>query len=129
MASVANRLREEAREEWSAMSVPLDAEDSWAVLLNDCHARERQKVTLLEEFWHIFLGHKRSVFLLSASSVFLLSAGRAFFLHTDGVFIFFLSTGGVLSLRAELLEFLLPILLRLLSIRRALPTVPKPSLR
>jgi transcriptional regulator with XRE-family HTH domain len=58
-ASVANRLREEAREEWSAMSVPLDnAEDSWAVLLNDCHTRERQKVTLLEEFWHIFLGHK-----------------------------------------------------------------------
>jgi transcriptional regulator with XRE-family HTH domain len=58
-ASVANRLRDEARDEWSAMSVPLDnAEDSWAVLLNDCHTRERQRVTLLEEFWHILLGHK-----------------------------------------------------------------------
>ena len=58
-ASVANRLRSEACEEWSAMSVPLDnTEDSWAVLLNDCHTRERQRVTLLEEFWHILLGHK-----------------------------------------------------------------------
>jgi hypothetical protein len=50
--------------------------------------------------------------LLSAGGVFLLSAGRVFFLPTDGVFIFFLSTGGVLSTRAKLLEFLLPILLR-----------------
>jgi hypothetical protein len=58
-ASVANCLRNEACEEWSAMSVPLDnTEDRWAVLLNDCHTRERQRVTLLEEFWHILLGHK-----------------------------------------------------------------------
>ena len=50
-ASVVNRLRNEACEEWSAMSVPLDnTEDSWAVLLNDCHIRERQRVTVLEEF-------------------------------------------------------------------------------
>jgi Zn-dependent peptidase ImmA (M78 family) len=41
------------------MSVPLhNSEDSWAVLLNDCHTPERQRVTLLEEFWHILLGHK-----------------------------------------------------------------------
>lgn len=46
-------------DEWSAMSVPLDeAHDHWAVLLNDCHTIERQRVTLLEEFWHILLGHK-----------------------------------------------------------------------
>jgi transcriptional regulator with XRE-family HTH domain len=52
-------LRNDARDEWSAMSVPLDgAADRWAVLLNDCHVRERQRVTLLEEFWHILLGHK-----------------------------------------------------------------------
>lgn len=45
--------------EWSAMSVPLDAEhDEWAVLLNDSHKLERQRVTVLEEFWHILLGHK-----------------------------------------------------------------------
>jgi transcriptional regulator with XRE-family HTH domain len=57
--SVAHRLRNEACNEWSAMSVPLDnSEDSWAVLLNDCQTPERQRVTLLEEVWHILLGHK-----------------------------------------------------------------------
>lgn len=45
--------------EWSAMSVPLNAaQDSWVVFLNDCHTRERQRVTLLEEYWHILSGHK-----------------------------------------------------------------------
>jgi hypothetical protein len=45
--------------EWSAMSVPLNsAQDSWVVFLNDCHTLERQRVTLLEEFWHILAGHK-----------------------------------------------------------------------
>ena len=45
--------------EWSAMSVPLtSAQNRWAVLLNDCHTEERQRVTLLEEYWHILLGHK-----------------------------------------------------------------------
>lgn len=46
-------------DEWSAMSVPLNQfEDTWAVLLNDCHTVERQRVTLMEEYWHILLGHK-----------------------------------------------------------------------
>jgi Zn-dependent peptidase ImmA (M78 family) len=41
------------------MSVPLDPEDeNWAVLLNDSHTVERQRVTVLEELWHILLGHK-----------------------------------------------------------------------
>ncbi|MCW3835035.1 XRE family transcriptional regulator [Sphingomonas canadensis] len=45
--------------EWSAMSVPLNADqDSWVVFLNDCHTIERQRVTLLEEYWHILSGHK-----------------------------------------------------------------------
>ncbi|MEI9927843.1 MAG: ImmA/IrrE family metallo-endopeptidase [Sphingomonas sp.] len=49
----------EAAGEWSAMSVPLDLDDDrWAVLLNDTHVVERQRVTLLEEYWHILLGHK-----------------------------------------------------------------------
>lgn len=52
-------LREGASGEWSAMSVPLDVEhERWAVLLNDGHTLERQRVTVLEEFWHILLGHK-----------------------------------------------------------------------
>jgi Zn-dependent peptidase ImmA (M78 family)/DNA-binding XRE family transcriptional regulator len=54
-----SRLRDEACSEWSAMSVPLDRQmESWAVLLNDCHTQERQRVTLLEEYWHILMGHK-----------------------------------------------------------------------
>lgn len=45
--------------EWSAMSVPLDLlEDKWAILRNDSHTPERQKVTYLEECWHILLGHR-----------------------------------------------------------------------
>ena len=45
--------------EWSAMSLPLSAaQESWVVFLNDCHSTERQRVTLLEEYWHILSGHK-----------------------------------------------------------------------
>jgi Zn-dependent peptidase ImmA (M78 family) len=41
------------------MSVPLDADNGrWAILLNDQHSIERQRVTILEEYWHILLGHK-----------------------------------------------------------------------
>ncbi|OWK20033.1 hypothetical protein AJ88_35610 [Mesorhizobium amorphae CCBAU 01583] len=48
-----------SRNEWSAMSVPLSADqDSWVVFLNDYHTVERQRVTLLEEYWHILAGHK-----------------------------------------------------------------------
>lgn len=46
-------------DDWSAMSVPLEVSgDRWAVLMNDRHIVERQRVTLLEECWHILLGHK-----------------------------------------------------------------------
>lgn len=58
-ARTVRKLRHEACNEWSAMSVPLDrAMTSWVVLLNDCHTVERQRVTLLEEYWHILMGHK-----------------------------------------------------------------------
>jgi transcriptional regulator with XRE-family HTH domain/Zn-dependent peptidase ImmA (M78 family) len=58
-AQIVNQLRGDAGGEWSAMSVPLDADnENWAVLLNDSHSVERQRVTVLEEFWHILLGHK-----------------------------------------------------------------------
>ncbi|PEQ10351.1 hypothetical protein B2G71_22880 [Novosphingobium sp. PC22D] len=53
------KLRDDACSEWSAMSLPLDREmEMWVVLLNDCHTVERQRVTLLEEYWHILMGHK-----------------------------------------------------------------------
>ncbi len=45
--------------DWSAMSVPLNANfDKWAILRNDQHTLPRQRVTYLEECWHILLGHK-----------------------------------------------------------------------
>jgi len=44
---------------WSAMSVPLDEEnDTWVIVRNEQHQPVRQHVSLLEEFWHILLGHK-----------------------------------------------------------------------
>jgi transcriptional regulator with XRE-family HTH domain len=58
-AATVARLSTVACSEWSAMSVPLDEkQNNWAVLLNDCHTPERQRVTLLEEIWHILQGHK-----------------------------------------------------------------------
>lgn len=58
-ARTVKHLRGDASGEWSAMSVPLDlANEKWAILLNDSHTVERQRVTVLEEFWHILLGHK-----------------------------------------------------------------------
>lgn len=58
-AATVKQLRGDAGGEWSAMSVPIDLDNErWAVLLNDSHAVERQRVTLLEEYWHILLGHK-----------------------------------------------------------------------
>jgi len=58
-ARMKRKLRDDACWEWSAMSVPLDRDmERWAVLLNDCHTVERQRVTLLEEYWHILMGHK-----------------------------------------------------------------------
>jgi Zn-dependent peptidase ImmA (M78 family) len=57
--SLVKHLGVNACDEWSAMSVPLNhSEDTWAVLLNDCHTVERQRVTVMEEYWHILLGHK-----------------------------------------------------------------------
>ena len=57
--SIVRQLIGTAGSEWSAMSLPLDSEsEKWAVLLNDNHSLERQRVTVLEEFWHILLGHK-----------------------------------------------------------------------
>jgi Zn-dependent peptidase ImmA (M78 family) len=58
-ARTMRRLRNDACSEWSAMSVPLNQSmERWAILLNDCHALERQRATLLEEYWHILMGHK-----------------------------------------------------------------------
>lgn len=58
-ARTMQRLRGEACSEWSAMSVPLNLHlGRWVVLINDCHTVERQRVTVLEEYWHILMGHR-----------------------------------------------------------------------
>jgi len=58
-ARTMRRLRDDACSDWSAMSVPMNQSlDNWVVLLNNCHSVERQRVTLLEEYWHILMGHK-----------------------------------------------------------------------
>ncbi len=46
-------------DEWSAMTVPVKAKDlKWVVVRNDLHSLERQRVTYLEEAWHILMGHR-----------------------------------------------------------------------
>jgi transcriptional regulator with XRE-family HTH domain len=58
-ARLVSDLRGSSSGEWSAMSMPLDTDnENWVILLNDSHTVERQRVTVLEEFWHILLGHK-----------------------------------------------------------------------
>ncbi|MHC4044807.1 helix-turn-helix domain-containing protein [Bradyrhizobium sp. 23AC] len=58
-AQTVKYLRGNAGGEWSAMTLPLNASnEKWAVLLNDSHTVERQRVTILEEYWHILLGHR-----------------------------------------------------------------------
>ena len=54
-----SHLNNAGSDDWSAMSVPLDRDnDKWVILRNDQHTLERQRVTFLEECWHILLGHK-----------------------------------------------------------------------
>lgn len=53
------QLTEESASRWSAMSVPLDGkQEFWAVVYNDLHDIERQRVSVLEEIWHILQDHK-----------------------------------------------------------------------
>ena len=48
-----------ARHQWSAVTIPIPA-DGHIVILNDTHATTRQNATLMEELFHIILGHKPS---------------------------------------------------------------------
>lgn len=54
-----SHLKGEGSKSWSAMSVPLDVQqEKWIIVFNKTHERERQKVSLLEELWHIIQGHR-----------------------------------------------------------------------
>ncbi len=56
---IITHLNGEGCDKWSAMSIPLDENyDKWAILRNNKHSIERQRITFLEECWHILLGHK-----------------------------------------------------------------------
>ncbi len=53
-------LRSIGRSRWSGIVIPLE-DGRELVLFNDAHATTRTRATLLEEFFHIALGHPRSV--------------------------------------------------------------------
>lgn len=47
------------KNDWSAMSVPLEmGTDNWSIVRNSAQSSPRQHVSVLEEIWHILLGHK-----------------------------------------------------------------------
>jgi transcriptional regulator with XRE-family HTH domain len=52
-------LLNSSKQAWSAMSVPLEEKtDRWSIVWNTSQSRRRQRVSLLEEIWHILLGHR-----------------------------------------------------------------------
>ena len=52
-------LKGDGSQYWSAMTVPCDQnQDRWAIVLNREHDLKRQRPSLMEELWHILLGHK-----------------------------------------------------------------------
>lgn len=56
---IKDRLLNARKQDWSAMSVPLEeGTDKWAVVWNSSQSKRRQRISLLEEIWHILLGHK-----------------------------------------------------------------------
>jgi transcriptional regulator with XRE-family HTH domain len=56
---IKNHLLNTGKQGWSAMSIPLEENtDKWAIVWNDSQSKRRQRVSLLEEIWHILLGHK-----------------------------------------------------------------------
>jgi transcriptional regulator with XRE-family HTH domain len=54
-----NHLLNNGKQQWSAMSVPLSVDtDKWVIVWNSHQSKRRQHVSILEEIWHILLGHK-----------------------------------------------------------------------
>lgn len=66
-ADVTAHLGGRGKDKWSAMSVPVDEEkDTWIIVRNEAHQLARQNVSILEEFWHILLGHRLTKIALVA---------------------------------------------------------------
>jgi Zn-dependent peptidase ImmA (M78 family)/transcriptional regulator with XRE-family HTH domain len=56
---IKNHLLISGKNNWSAMTVPLEEDtNKWAIVWNTSQSERRQNVSLLEEIWHILLGHK-----------------------------------------------------------------------
>jgi transcriptional regulator with XRE-family HTH domain len=56
---VKDHLLNAGKHDWSAMSVPLEmGTDNWSIVRNSTQSNPRQHVSVLEEIWHILLGHK-----------------------------------------------------------------------
>jgi transcriptional regulator with XRE-family HTH domain len=56
---IKDHLLNAGQHDWSAMSVPLEiGTDRWSVIRNSAQSNKRQRVSVLEEIWHILLGHK-----------------------------------------------------------------------
>ncbi|MBD2246543.1 XRE family transcriptional regulator [Nostoc sp. FACHB-888] len=54
-----SQLLNSEKQSWSAMSIPLEeGSDKWAIIWNSSQSQKRQRVSLLEEIWHILLGHQ-----------------------------------------------------------------------
>ncbi len=52
-------LLNDVSKQWSAMSVPLDETfKKWVIVRNHNNNKERQSVSILEEYWHILLEHQ-----------------------------------------------------------------------
>jgi uncharacterized protein DUF955 len=66
-AKYIQHFRTDGRGRWSGLAIQLDAEHE-LVLYNDTHAVNRVRATLMEEFFHLRLGHPRSVVRVLASS-------------------------------------------------------------
>lgn len=54
-----DRFRGELRTTWSAFAQPLP-DESVQVIYNDSHSSQRRRATLMEEFFHLRLGHRPS---------------------------------------------------------------------
>lgn len=54
-----DRFRGDLRTTWSAFALPLP-DKSVQVIYNDSHSQQRRRATLMEEFFHLHLGHSPS---------------------------------------------------------------------
>jgi Zn-dependent peptidase ImmA (M78 family) len=55
-ASLCRKLFGAHRRSWSGMTIPVD--DEFVIMVNETHPQTRKNATLMEEHFHVLLGHK-----------------------------------------------------------------------